>query len=497
MSDGASSARYAKRPADGRERRDRAFAGACVSVAALAVCLLVVLLVSIGVRGADRLSVDFLTGINSEADAEAAGFGPAIVGSLCLLVLCALAAIPLGVGTAILLEEYRPTHPLLRRMHGVVQANITNLAGVPSIVYGILGYTAFATMFDAVGTPDDPGFSFGTAYVAEYRDLADNPVYAALDGPGTELPLAAAGLGFFADIDLTEPVAARVVTPEEIEPLRAQLDGAFAELNRSLRSGVNGARPSRRAPPVISAEDAVRLSERALAGVAFQGPRDAYEQATAQTLAGLDGVSNNLAIARAIRALVRDLEDREFRAAGAPGLIEAGAAPQLRQNRSWYYFQLPLGRSVLAGGLTLALVVLPIVIVSSQEAIRAVPRSQRDAALALGGTRWQSIGQVVLPAAAPGICTGTILAMSRAIGEAAPILLLAFGFIPFTPVFREGGSLMDSFTAMPLQIFQWAGNPGDAFQSTAAAGIVVLLAVLLSFNSVAVYLRQRYQGAAG
>jgi phosphate transport system permease protein len=135
------------------------------------------------------------------------------------------------------------------------------------------------------------------------------------------------------------------------------------------------------------------------------------------------------------------------------------------------------------------LVILPIVIISSQEALRAVPDSLRQGALACGSTRWQMISRMTLPAAVPGIMTGSILAMSRAIGEAAPILIIAgIVFIRFTPE-----HLMDEFTALPLQIYDWAGRPQTYFHRTAAAGIIVLLAVLLTFNALAIVIRQRFQ----
>ena len=152
-----------------------------------------------------------------------------------------------------------------------------------------------------------------------------------------------------------------------------------------------------------------------------------------------------------------------------------------------------LGRSILAGGLTMSLLVLPIVIIASQEALRAVPTSLRDGALALGATRWQTIRGQLLPVAMPGMLTGVILALSRAIGETAPLIMIgAFQYVPFTPPLSLEG-LNSRFTVMPVQIYAWAARPQEAFQATAAAGILVLLAVLLSLNSVAILLRNRYQ----
>jgi phosphate transport system permease protein len=148
-----------------------------------------------------------------------------------------------------------------------------------------------------------------------------------------------------------------------------------------------------------------------------------------------------------------------------------------------------LGQVVLAGGLTLSLLVLPIVVISSREAIRAVPDSIRQGSLALGATQWQTIRRQILPAAIPGIATGSILALSRAIGEAAPLVLLgALTFITFNP---EG--LDSAFTALPIQIFNWISRPQEEFKVLAAAAIVVLLVILLAMNATAIYLRNRYQ----
>jgi len=148
-----------------------------------------------------------------------------------------------------------------------------------------------------------------------------------------------------------------------------------------------------------------------------------------------------------------------------------------------------LGQVVLAGALTLALLVLPIVIISSREAIRAVPSSIREASMALGATQWQTIRRQVLPAAVPGMATGSILALSRAIGEAAPLVLLgALTFITFNP---EG--LDSAFTVLPIQIFNWISRPQEEFKVLAAAAIVVLLVILITMNAAAIILRNRYQ----
>ena len=302
-----------------RVLRNQAFRWACIACALTSVAVLAVLIVSLLLQGTTHLDMDFIKSPPSRKP-EKAGLGPAMWGSIWICAVCAFSALPLGVGTAIFLEEYKPRHPLIRRLHGFLNLNISNLAGVPSIVYGIIGLTAFVQMFGLAGNLNEPAFTLGT--------------------------------------------------PED-----------------------------------------------------------------------------------------------------------------------WYYFQLQFGRGVFAGGLTLMLVILPIVIVSSQEALRAVPNSLREGALAAGATKWQMIRRMTLPAAIPGIMTGSILAMSRAIGEAAPILVICgIVFIRFTP-----HHLMDEFTAMPLQIYDWAGRPQAEFHKVAATGILVLLAVLLTFNATAVFIRQKFQ----
>lgn len=268
------------------------FAGACLAATLVALAALAVLLIDVWVDGSAGLSLDFLTSLPSRL-AERAGLWPAFVGTLWILVTTALVAFPLGVGTAIWLEEYAPAHPITR----LIQLNIANLAGVPSIVYGILGLAVF------------------------------------------------------------------------------------------------------------------------------------------------------------VRALA-------------------------------------LGRSVIAGALTLALLILPVIIIASQEAIRAVPSSMRQAAYGLGATRWQVVRHSVLPLAMPGILTGTILALSRAIGETAPLIMIgALLYVPFVP-----SGLLDQFTVIPLQVFNWISRHQPEFHDLAASGILVLLAVLLTMNALAILLRNYYSG---
>lgn len=290
--------------------------------------MLAVLLGAVSWQAGDTISWRFLTSYDSR-NAENAGVLAGLLGSIWLIGLTALFCVPIGVGAAIYLEEYaKPTW--FTRM---IQLNISNLAGVPSIVYGILGFTAFVRMF-------------GIAKEA-YR-----------------------------------------------------LNLGFTTVN----------------------------------------------------------------------------------------------------------FTLPFGRSLLAGALTMTLLSLPVVIIAAQEALRAVPPSIRHAAYALGATRWQTIRHQVLPAALPGILTGVILAMSRALGETAPLAVVgAATYITFAPgkidsladlAANPGGLLQapfDGFTVLPMQIYNWVMLPRAGFRQVTAAGIVVLLLVLFLMNGIAIFIRQRFQ----
>ncbi len=150
---------------------------------------------------------------------------------------------------------------------------------------------------------------------------------------------------------------------------------------------------------------------------------------------------------------------------------------------------LGLGRSLLAGALTMSLLILPVIITAAREAIRAVPASIREGAYALGASRWQVVRHHVLPMALPGILTGTILALSRAIGETAPLIAIgALTYVAFVPE-----SVFDPFTAMPIQIYNWVSRPQQGFHAIAASGILVLLVVMLGFNALAIVLRARMQ----
>lgn len=300
-----------------RHLQAAAFGWVCSLATWCSVIILVVLLIAVTYRSVGWISWDFLTRFDSYRP-QKAGIFAGLMGSFWLIGLTALFCVPVGVGAAIYLEEYAKPNWLTR----VIQLNVSNLAGIPSIVFGMLGFTAFVRMF---------GLS-QQQYIL--------------------------WLGF-----------------------------------------------------------------------------------------------------------------------------------------THVKFTVPFGRSVISGALTLTLLSLPVVIIASQEALRSVPPSIRHAAYALGATKWQTIRAQVLPAALPGILTGVILALSRALGETAPLAVLgAATFITFAP--GKKGLLQapfDPFTAMPLQIYNWVEEIDRKFQNVAAAGIVVLLVALLLMNGSAIYIRHHFQ----
>ncbi|HES58426.1 MAG TPA: ABC transporter permease subunit, partial [Firmicutes bacterium] len=154
-----------------------------------------------------------------------------------------------------------------------------------------------------------------------------------------------------------------------------------------------------------------------------------------------------------------------------------------------FVYAFSLGETILTAGLTLALLILPVIIIAAREALKAVPDSLRASAFALGGTRWQVTQHHVLPAALPGILTGVILAMSRAIGETAPMIMIgALSYVAFVP-----RGPMDDFTVLPIQIFHWIAMPQEEFHMLGACGILVLLTILLLMNATAIFIRHRAQ----
>ncbi|UOR12303.1 phosphate ABC transporter permease PstA [Halobacillus amylolyticus] len=156
---------------------------------------------------------------------------------------------------------------------------------------------------------------------------------------------------------------------------------------------------------------------------------------------------------------------------------------------TFFVYMFGIGYRLLAGGLTMALLVLPVIVVAAQESIRSVPNELREASLGMGASKWQTIARIILPAALPGMLTGTIIALSRAIGETAPLIIVGAA----TAIYTLPDSLLSKYTVMPIQIYNWTGRPQEEWQHVAAAGIVVLLIVLLMMNAIAVGIRNKFQ----
>lgn len=323
----------------GTKRENVLFRRICAAATWSSILILAVLLLAVTKNAIGWLDWQFLTEFDSRFPKKA-GIIAGIFGTLWVIGLTILFAVPVGVGAAIYLEEYASDTWVTR----LIRLNLANLAGVPSIVYGILGLTVFARMF-----------------------------------------------GIFSPHGLVE-----------------RWTGWTAE------------------------------------GLFWS---DYYQD---------------------------------------------------------YLIHLPFGRVVISGALTLSLLILPVIIISAQEALRAIPPSLRHASLALGATKWQTVSLQVAPAALPGMMTGIILAVSRAIGETAPLVMLgAMTFVSFTPGNVERLSDLaqhpegllkapfDTFTVIPIQIFNWVRQPKPEFRHVAAAGIVVLLGVLLLLNGLALVIRSR------
>lgn len=375
------------------------------------------------------LDSEFLTTPMSSRPALA-GVRTALIGSIGLMMVVIAVALPIGVGAAIYLEEYAH-HGFFNRL---IETNVRNLAGVPSIIYGMLGLAIFV------------------------RALA----------PFTS------GLIFHANFDA--PTVETVV--ERIAPA---FDGAVSFAEGELRS------------------DSEQLDRPALARIVDTFLRFGTPSLTMHGNSSVFDMSNALAEALEIAVDVtatRAGEDHDVEARGVyfrfdvadDARIGDEAYDKLMASLVRINSFSPNGRTLLSAGLTLALLILPIIIINAQEAIRAVPNTIREASYGLGATRWQTIWRQVLPAALPGIMTGTILSVSRAVGETAPLIVVgAATFLVADPT-----SPFSQFTALPIQIYQWTARPQGQFTDIAAAAIIVLLALMLTLNAAAIILRNRY-----
>ena len=468
----------------------------------------------------------FLTETNKTIPSEA-GIGPALMGTLWVCVGCGLFALPLGIGTAILLEEFKPVNKFLRWIHTLVQLNITNLAGVPSIVYGILGLTAFAMMFGIFGSAKEPAFEVGADHYFQYLTLDDKPILIPLDPKRKEMAQPIERLAKLQNKILIGDVISEdekgvktyqvdlIKAAGRFDKIAAELEGMVKEIDEEkiTTSFEFPQTKIAKLKTLLSLDDAVDESspdhlknsgswpdEKKTALMLDVAERSNELEASLLELAYTirqpiltDGMSGQTTNGQPLSLMIEEPGDEtpeDELSVTIPFDTDGGPISIKR----WYYFQLPFGRSVLAASLTLMLVILPVIIIASQEALKAVPSSLRECALGLGATPWQVVRRVTLPSAVPSIMTGAILSMSRAIGEAAPILIICgILFVSSGP-----SNLMDIFSILPIQIFNTTKLPVNEemlihTQNVAAAGIVVLLAILLTFNGIAIAIRQLTQ----
>ena len=375
------------------------------------------------------LDSDFLTTPMSSTPALA-GVRTALIGSLGLMAVVVLVSLPVGVGAAIYLEEYAQQGFISR----LIETNVRNLAGVPSIIYGMLGLAIFVRAL----APFTSGMIFHTN----------------VEAPTVASVLERIAPAFNDDIYLDGGVI-RSQSDVVAAPTAQRIVAAF------LRFGT----PS----------------------LTMHGNSSVRE--LSDSLAEALGIVVETVEVRADEA--QDLERRGQRyrfelPAAAP--ISSETYAQLMASLARINSFSPNGRTLVSAGLTLALLILPIIIINAQEAIRAVPFTIREASFGLGATRWQTIWKQVLPAALPGIMTGTILSVSRAVGETAPLIVVGAA----TFLVTDPSSPFSQFTALPIQIYQWTARPQDQFADIAAAAIIVLLALMLTLNAAAIILRNRY-----
>ena len=359
-----------------------------------------------------------------------AGVRTALIGSIALMAVVVLVALPIGVGAAIYLEEYAH-HGFVNRL---IETNVRNLAGVPSIIYGMLGLAIFVRAL----APFTSGMIFHTNFDVPTVDTVIERIAPVFDGA-----ISFDGKALSSDSrQVDAPALGRIV------------DTFLHFGTPSLTMGGNSS--------VVDMSNALAEALDIVVDVTGTGADENHD------------------------IKVRGNNYRFDVADGAS--ISETAYEQLMTSLVRINSFAPNGRTLVSAGLTLVLLILPIIIINAQEAIRAVPYTIREASYGLGATRWQTIWNQVLPAALPGIMTGTILSVSRAVGETAPLIVVgAATFLVTDPT-----GPFSQFTALPIQIYQWTARPQGQFADIAAAAIIVLLALMLTLNAAAIILRNRY-----
>lgn len=375
------------------------------------------------------LNSEFITTPMSSTPALA-GVRTALTGSVGLMAVVALVALPIGLGAAIYLEEYAAQGFINR----LIETNVRNLAGVPSIIYGMLGLAVFVRALAP--------FSSGLVFHFNFDAPTVNSVIHRI-APVFDDQISFDGARIHSDSDLIDsPAAQRLVDVF----LHYGTPSLTMQGNSNIHAMAN------------SLSDALDVTVDVI-------PVDA-------------GGEHDIEIRGSYYRF--DVADD----AGMPDPVYDQLMTNLVRINSFA----PNGRTLVSAGLTLVLLILPIIIINAQEAIRAVPAAIREASYGLGATRWQTIWHQVLPAALPGIMTGTILSVSRAVGETAPLIVVGAA----TFLLTDPTSPFSQFTAMPIQIFQWTARPQGQFGDIAAAAIIVLLALMLTLNAAAIILRNRY-----
>lgn len=372
------------------------------------------------------LTPDFVSS-NVSSSATTAGLRTALLGSFYIIIITASLALIVGVAAAIYLEEYANRENWLER---VIEINIRNLAAIPSIIYGMLGLAVFAQALSIF----TGGYLLGANLPSQSEDVIVIEVRQAF------------GLGGLSNAEremLNNSVNRTDTEAQAIQIMIGEIGEETSLTNEELRR---------------------------LIGTFF-----GYRVASMGNISFFSSPNPDQAL--------RDISAAVDISKLTPAQIEALQTALIRYGT----FNIN-GRTVLSAAITLAMLILPLIIVNAQEAIRAVPRSIREASYGMGATRWQTVSRQVLPAALPGILTGVILAVSRAIGETAPLLVVgASTFIGINP-----NGPFSKFTVVPIQIYQWTSRPEQEFRSVAAAAIIVLLFVMLTSNGLAIYIRNRY-----
>ena len=416
------------------KQKDIVFATGGLVVMAIAMTLLLSLIGDLVIRGAGRISYDFMTSYPSRLP-ERAGILSAWVGSLLVMLVTAFLAIPIGIGAGLYLEEYAKKGWL----SNFIEINVSNLAGVPSIIYGLLALGLFVY-----------GFNLGKTILVAGMTLAL----------------------------LILPIVI-VSTREAVRSIPLIIkEGAYGLGADQWQVMWNYIIPAAR-PGILSA---------------WVGTL--YVMLVTAFLAIPIGVGAGLYLEEyAKKGWVSNfIEVNVSNLAGVPSIIYGLLALGL------FVYGFNFGKTILVAGMTLALLILPIVIVSTREAVRSIPKIIKEGAYGLGADQWQVMWNYIIPAARPGILTGAIVGLSRAIGETAPIITIgALTFIAFLPPPPVSGEfpflsfawLNEGFTVLPIQMFNWTSRPQADFHTIAASTGVVLIALTFSLNGIAIWIRYR------